>query len=217
MPAGGRHPFRPPGAPETKSGAGGLLGRDTGDDGGVTAMDDTRAGLVAGDAAAFARLYDRLAGRLLAAARLLTGSHHEAEDVLHDLFVALARGRARLATVTDLDAYLFTALRHTVARRGKRETARRRTLESLARRTIDATGPTGPASPPAAPADDELAAAILALPPEQRDVVRLRTEGGLSFAEIAATLGVGINTAASRWRYALERLRTTLSAAEVNR
>jgi len=47
--------------------------------------------------------------------------------------------------------------------------------------------------------------------------VRLRTEGGLSFAEIAATLGVGINTAASRWRYALERLRTTLSAAEVNR
>lgn len=175
-------------------------------------MDDIRAGLVAGDPAAFARLYDRLAGRLLAAARLLSGSAADAEDALHDLFVALARGRAALAAVGDLDAYVFTALRHTVARRGRRTVARRRTLEALVRKTLDAAGPTGPSAAPADLPDDDLARAIERLPPEQRDVVRLRTEGGLSFTEIAATLGISPNTAASRWRYALEKLRASLSA-----
>ena len=48
--------------------------------------------LIVFNPAAFARLWDRLGGRLLAAARLLTGSLPEAEDALHDLFVALARG-----------------------------------------------------------------------------------------------------------------------------
>lgn len=177
----------------------------------IAGMDETHAGLVAGDPAAFARLYDRLAARLLAAARLLTGSDHEAEDALQDLFVALARGRSRLAAVGDLDAYLFTALRHTVTRRGRRATARRRTLDSLARRTLDAAGPAGPAASPATLPDDALAEALGGLPPEQRDVVRLRTEGGLSFAEIAATLDISPNTAASRWRYALDRLRTALA------
>ena len=112
---------------------------------------------------------------------------------------------------------MFTALRHTVARRGRRATARRRTLNTLARRTLEATGPSGPSAPSAALPDDALAEAILTLPDEQRDVVRLRTEGGLSFAEIAATLGISANTAASRWRYALEKLRFKLSAPGAHR
>jgi RNA polymerase sigma-70 factor (ECF subfamily) len=169
------------------------------------------AALVAGEPAAFARLYDRLGGRLLAAARLLTGSGHEAEDAVQDLFVAIARGRDRLAAVSDLDAYLFTALRHTIFRRRRQAAARRITLDRLHRRTVATSGPDGPVALPAATADDDLAAAVASLPPEQRDVVLLRTRAGLSFAEIAATLGVSLNTAASRWRYALEKLRVALT------
>jgi len=51
----------------------------------------------AGDPEAFAALYDRLAVRLLGAARTMTGSAADAEDVVQDVFVDLARGRARLA------------------------------------------------------------------------------------------------------------------------
>ena len=50
--------------------------------------------LAAGDSEAFAALYDRLAVRLLGAARTMTGSPATAEDVVQDLFVELARGRA---------------------------------------------------------------------------------------------------------------------------
>ncbi len=167
--------------------------------------------LVAGDPAAYARLYDRLGGRLLAAARLLTGNDHEAEDAVQDLFVALARGRDRLGAVSDLEGYMFTALRHTVFRRRRQATARRATLDRLRERTAEGSGPHGPVAGPAPAPDDELAAAVAALPQDQRAVVLLKTDGGLSLAEIAATLGVSVNTAASRWRYALEKLRTALA------
>ena len=48
------------------------------------------------------------------------------------------------------------------------------------------------------------------LPIEQREVLSLKIDGGLTFAEIAAVLGIRPNTAASRYRYALEKLRTLL-------
>jgi RNA polymerase sigma-70 factor (ECF subfamily) len=49
--------------------------------------------------------------------------------------------------------------------------------------------------------------ALQQLPSTQRDVVSLKIWGGLTFAEIAAVLNVPANTAASRYRYALEDLR----------
>jgi len=45
------------------------------------------------------------------------------------------------------------------------------------------------------------------LPVEQREVVTLKIWGGLTFAEIAEALEIPANTAASRYRYALEELR----------
>ena len=58
--------------------------------------------------------------------------------------------------------------------------------------------------------DDALAAAVAALPEVQREVVALKIDAGLTFAEIAAVTGTSLNTAASRYRYALEKLRTVL-------
>ena len=49
--------------------------------------------------------------------------------------------------------------------------------------------------------------ALKRLPREQREVVTLKILGGLTFAELAAALEIPANTAASRYRYALEELR----------
>ena len=167
--------------------------------------------LAAGDPDAFAALYDRLAVRLLGAARTMTGSSAEADDVVHDLFVALARGRARLATVTDLEAYVFTMLRNAVRRRGRRAAIDRRAVLAIAEDRRD-TGAHATAA--AELPDDELAAAVAALPEAQREVVALKIDAGLTFAEIAAVTGTSLNTAASRYRYALEKLRTALGDPE---
>ena len=56
----------------------------------------------------------------------------------------------------------------------------------------------------------QLAAALQSLPPEQRDAFLLQSEGGLSLAEIADLTGVGVETAKSRLRYAVSKLRGAL-------
>jgi RNA polymerase sigma-70 factor (ECF subfamily) len=45
-----------------------------------------------------------------------------------------------------------------------------------------------------------------------REVVTLKTWGGLTFAEIAEALEIPANTAASRYRYGLEELRKALGS-----
>jgi RNA polymerase sigma-70 factor (ECF subfamily) len=56
-------------------------------------------------------------------------------------------------------------------------------------------------------------AALAALPPEQRDVFLLYEESGLSLDEIASVTAVGMETAKSRLRYAVAKLRSALASA----
>jgi RNA polymerase sigma-70 factor (ECF subfamily) len=60
-----------------------------------------------------------------------------------------------------------------------------------------------------------LAQSLAAGDPEvQREVVALKIEGGLTFAEIAAVTGTSPHTAASRYRYAIDKLRPALTDSE---
>ena len=55
---------------------------------------------------------------------------------------------------------------------------------------------------------------ISKLPDEQREVFLLREEAGMSIAEIAEVTGVNIETAKSRLRYAVNKLRNSLNIDE---
>jgi RNA polymerase sigma-70 factor, ECF subfamily len=167
--------------------------------------------LAAGDPEAFAALYDRLAVRLFNTARTMTDSLPDAEDTVHDVFVELARCRDRLSRITDLDAYIFTMLRHAMSRRRRRRDGDRRAIDSIGRRRAEAGSFT---TQPAELPDDALTTAVAGLPPAQREVLSLKIDGGLTFAEIAAVIGTSINTAASRYRYAIENIRATLTHPE---
>jgi RNA polymerase sigma-70 factor (ECF subfamily) len=168
--------------------------------------DDLLAGLVQGRQDAFAALYDRYGRPLYRVAWTLLRSRQDAEDAVQEVFLGLVRARAALGQVENLRAYLFSALRHAVARQG----ARRK------------TAPLPPEDPPArevytgGDVDPEtfrlLEVGLAALPAPQREVVTLKIDGGLTFAEVAALLGVRPKTAASRYRYALEKLRAILDA-----
>jgi RNA polymerase sigma-70 factor (ECF subfamily) len=58
-------------------------------------------------------------------------------------------------------------------------------------------------------------AALATLPPEQRDVYLLHEESELSLEEIARVTGVGAETAKSRLRYAVGKLKAALAAADI--
>lgn len=160
--------------------------------------------LAAGEPAAYAALYARLARPLLRLAAAMLGDADEAEDAVHDVFVSLARGRERLGRVRDLDAYIFASLRHAIAARIERRRTERRHWERIASNH-------GPTVPEAEPDDGgELVAALAALPPEQREIVLLKIDAGLTFGQVAQVVGISANTAASRYRYAIEKLRRRL-------
>jgi len=159
--------------------------------------DPLLAGLAAGRDEAFAALYAREGAALYRVAVTLLGSSADAEDAVQDVFVALAQSRASLAAVEDLRAYLFTALRHAAAKKA----TRRRRHDPL---------PDAVAAPEAREPAADLDRALAALPADRREVIALKFDGGLTFREIAAVLGVSPNTAASRYRYALAELRAAL-------
>jgi RNA polymerase sigma-70 factor (ECF subfamily) len=162
-------------------------------------------GLVAGREDAFAALYDRLGPALFHVAFTLLGSRPDAEDAVQEVFVGLVRARRSLAGVTDLRAYLFAALRHAAARLASRRPAEHPLPpeELVGEAASQQQGPSAETA-------DRLERALRTLPAEQREVLALKVDGGLTFAGIAAVLGINANTAASRYRYALEKLRAAL-------
>jgi RNA polymerase sigma-70 factor (ECF subfamily) len=164
------------------------------------------AGLAAGDQRAFAALYDRYAVRLYRAAVGMLGRREDAEDVVQEVFTAVFQSSHKLANVQNLTAYLFTALRRAAGRSAARRLREPRSGEAAIANIASKADPDDRSN-----FDGErLQKALLALPAEQREVIALKIDGGLTFAETAQVIGISANTAASRYRYALERLRTSL-------
>ena len=75
-----------------------------------------QAALAEGQEAAFVELYDRFADRLYAVAITVTGSEADAEDAVHDTFLAVLQSRRALARVDNLATYLFASLRRAAVR-----------------------------------------------------------------------------------------------------
>jgi RNA polymerase sigma-70 factor (ECF subfamily) len=163
-------------------------------------------GLAEGREEAFAALYDDFAPTLFRVAASLLGSSHDAEDAVQEVFVGVVRARARLPKVEDLRAYLFAALRRAAMRLASARRERSLSPEELLSLSVHQIKD--------ADIDEalRLERALRKLPLEQREIVALKVDGGLTFAEIATVLAISPNTAASRYRYALEKLRAALES-----
>ena len=111
----------------------------------------------------------------------------------------------------DLDAYIFTMLRNAVSRLQRRKKTGLKALLQWAsdhvvrNRTYEV--------PPTLP-DDDLSKALNLLPEPQRIVLILKVIFGLSFKQISSVVGIKMNTAASRYRYAIQKLQSTLESEE---
>lgn len=156
--------------------------------------------LATGTPEAFAALYDRLGRSMLRVAGVMLRDASEAEDAVQDVFVQVAQRAEQLRHVENLDAYVFAMLRNLVKHRLHARQRERQRLRERPARVIQAAGPF----------QEDLDDALASLPDEQREVISLKVDGGLTFAEIAEVLGINANTAASRYRYALEKLRSAL-------
>lgn len=139
----------------------------------TTGLNSLLRGLAAGEEQAYRSLYDRMGARLYRTALGLLGRREDAEDAVQDLFLSLVRSRRKLSAVKDLTPYLFTALRHAVARGLARRRREPMASETATHGELPGRSATEEASDRARPLD----AARRALPREQQEVLTLKIEG----------------------------------------
>jgi RNA polymerase sigma-70 factor (ECF subfamily) len=157
--------------------------------------------LAGGEPRAFAALFDRLSAPMLRMAVAMLRCRADSDDAVQDAFVRIVRNRHCLAEVLDLEAYAFAILRHIIYRRLKNKRNDRQDRQQF--RPV-------PGEENAALLHDDLQSALQQLPPEQREAIVLKIDANLTFAQIGEILAISPHTAASRYRYGLEKLRRFL-------
>lgn len=176
------------------------------------------AAYVKGDEKAFEALVDNVGNRLFAFVRRTMRHDAHAEDVFQVVLVKIATKAHLFRKGSNLMAWLFQITRNACVDTLRRE-GRRPEVSLDGGGTNSGAGLKGMVAaeapdPAAKLANAELANAINraveTLPDEQREVFLLKEEGELTFEEIGDILGCGKETAKSRMRYALERLRNSL-------
>ena len=153
-------------------------------------------------------IYDAHAQALFALLLSVTRSEAETRDVLQEVFLRLAERPQALAGALSPRAVLVRMAHRLAVDAWRRRSVRARREEASAEEPARLFAPAG--DPDRQCFADELERALATLPAEQRSVVHLKLWEGLTFAEIAEALEIGANTAASRYRYGIDKLQERL-------
>jgi len=168
--------------------------------------------------AAFDALINAYGARLYGYFYRLTGSRHDAEDLLQEVFIRLVRMIERYQHDGRFEGWLFRIATNLVRDRVRRSKTGRAATDSLgprgARSEAESTGdrPDPAAERPSASLEraenlDRLQQAIGQLPEAEREVIMLRHFAQLSFREIADQMGTPLGTALARAHRGLAKLR----------
>jgi RNA polymerase sigma-70 factor (ECF subfamily) len=152
------------------------------------------------------RIYDAHASGLFHYLVTFTKNEADARDLLQELFIKLARGTPQ--EMRSEKAFLYR-LAHNLAIDWMRRRKTRWDSEERLLREVEDGLQTLP-DPDALTLARCFAQAMKSLPAEQRTIVQLKLWDGLTFEEIAEAQKIPLNTAASRYRYGLDKLRTLL-------
>jgi RNA polymerase sigma-70 factor (ECF subfamily) len=162
-----------------------------------------------GSSESLERIYEKYETYLITVATALLNNTHAAEDVLHDFFISFVTSAEKIKLKGNLRAYLATCVANLARNRIKRKQLEPTALDDNDSIESAALGP------------DLLAIqkeettilnrAMSHLPYEQREVVVLHLQGNLKFTQIAELRGTSVNTIRSRYRYGLEKLRSSLN------
>lgn len=149
--------------------------------------------------------------RLMLYARQKTRSEADAEDVLQAALIKTWRTYGDRPT-EDLLGLVYTNIRRCAVDLARSMDRRIRREQAVASEGGE------PVAWFELPEDDEsraLQVALASIPEKYREVITLKLWGDLTFAQIGETLEISPNTAASRYRYGLEALKSRIDQEAV--
>ena len=154
------------------------------------------------------RLYDDHVQALFVFLLNFTRDEADTRDVLQEIFVKLARQPDLLDAAQDERAFLLRLAHNAAIDLMRRRGARDKHHEQFGAEQLSSFAPTD--DPDETAFREELSSALGELPSDQRAVVHLKLWEGLTFEAIAEALDLRPNTAASRYRYGIDKLRERL-------
>jgi RNA polymerase sigma-70 factor (ECF subfamily) len=154
------------------------------------------------------RLYDDHTQALFAFLLTFTRDEHDTRDLLQEVFIKLAKQPGLLDGILDRRAFLIRLANNAAIDLARRRGVRQKYREKLAAEPVSVFLPAD--DPDERTFQTALERAVAGLPPDQRAVLHLKLWEGLTFEQIADALDIPMNTAASRYRYGLDKLRQRL-------
>jgi len=157
--------------------------------------------LAESSAAAIAGLYDLTATRLVRYATTITRNQHDAEDAVQTTLVKVAAQPRLLHGSQQPWAYLLRMVRNeslAILRRKRRWCFMQNLTDLVTRRLVDELH--------VQDTQEAVWRALRELPTAQSEVVVLKIWEEMTFHEIGEVLEISPSTAASRYRYAMEKL-----------
>jgi len=160
---------------------------------------------------ALRQIYDKYKVELLKLAVVLIGNRNMAEDIVHDVFVKFAESADRIKLTGSLKNYLVTSVINRV-RNHLRDSNRHREA-GLERADLLSSSEPGPRQWAILSERRKLLSkALCELPYQQREVISLRMDMGITFRRIAVLQNASVNTVKGRYRYGMKKLRSLLNS-----
>src|SRR3954466_6820711 len=161
----------------------------------------------AGDVRAFAELVDSYYARCLRFALHMLSNRSDAEEAVQDTFVRVYRALPSYVERESFEPWLFRILANPCRRAGTRE---RRPAEFVELGDVP-DRPSEHRHDDAIAWREEIALALAALPPEQREAFLMRHVEDLSYDDMAVATGAGVSALKMRVKRACDALRLWLT------
>ena len=161
-----------------------------------------------GSSDALRNIYQKYKTDLLVLAIALLNDKSAAEDIVHDVFVSFVKSLKTFRLTGNLKGYLLTCVANRARNSNKAKYHRNVGLDRAESCCSELNGPPGSLI-----CNEQLlllSKAMAQLPYDQRETIMLRHQAQMTFKEVARSLGISTNTAKSRYRYGLEKLRLIL-------
>lgn len=163
-----------------------------------------------GDASAFEILYERHKRPLYRYLQRMCRQREIADDLFQEVWSKLIASRGRYEVRAQFNTFLFRIAHNCVIDHFRRSRRQPEDMDDVAEQIAAAESERPEAVLAHAQLQEDFRRALDRLPVEQRDVFVLYEESGLSLEEIGRITGVAMETAKSRLRYALGKLRAVL-------
>jgi RNA polymerase sigma-70 factor, ECF subfamily len=180
--------------------------------------EDLVAVFQSGDFSAFDELVRRWEGKIQGAVYRIMGSEEDARDLSQEAFLRAFRNLGRFKGEARFSSWLYQIALNLCRDRMRRKKGKSWvSWDELAERGEGPVQSQGPSAVELVEASDRarwIAAAVASLSDDQREVVVLKEYQGLTFQEIADTLGIPASTVKTRLYRALSELRTRLASPQ---